>query len=452
MGVPWISKHLTPNQFKKNQKMTFVSETQRLEYIAAHNLMAIDEAKIDFSAGDIHVLSGGNGVGKTTLSGTIHQLLADRAPEKPLADGKMAGFYKAKLESGVVIYYQFDEDQAGGLLTIRDPEGKPLSKAATRAFLRNLAGNSGQSFDLDAFLRETQPKEQRKMLMQLVNVDLDQYDEKVKAAEDERRDANRQVRDQKARAGEYDESLADQDLLEPRQLVEEKNRMLEHNRLVQGKKDKADTNLETQGQVARRIEGLERQLQEARTQLQELEGQHAELSEWLKTPANAPHPQADLEAIDKQLQHADTQNDAIRNARQMKREHEQLQALEAVASEKQAAVEAAQQERMEAVKAAKLPADGLEFSADGGLLLHGQPLAQACAGDRAVAGLQIKAQELGALRYVSFDASHLDYHNTRKVLKWAVDNDLQLAVEIAERSADRQGLTIEVASVYYGES
>lgn len=420
----------------------------RLESISAHNLMAIGAAKVDFKQGDIYVVSGGNGAGKTTLSETLRHILQGNTPGKPLKDGQMAGFFQAKLATGEVLYWQFDEQQQ--VLTIKDPEGKPMGESRKKAFIRLLAGETKKPFDMDAFLKETAPSRQRDMLLQLVDLDLEGLELAIKDARDERTVANRRVKEQQARVQEYDPTLLAEQVEDASQVASRYAAMQQQNSAYDQKSTELRGLAEKAEARTARIAELEAEIKRLTAERDQYVVQQDEIQQWLDDEENAPYTQEQLQQTQQAIREADTKNEAIRHAQRMAQEQKALMEARKDAQAAEEAVKAAEQKRMDAVRQAELPG-GLEFDPDGdGLLLNGQPLAQACASEVTICGLQIKARELGELKFIAFDGSHLDFQNTMKVIEWMYANGLQGMIEIAERTRERQALTITVAEAYYG--
>lgn len=419
----------------------------RIEAISAQNYMAIESARIDFTMGDIYVVSGGNGVGKTTLSETLRNILYDSLPGKPLKDGEMAGFFRTKLSTGETIHWKFDEE--GRVLTIKDPRGKEMGKATARAFLRRMAGESKKPFDMDAFLRETQPKKQRQAILQLVNLNLDEHDAAVKDAVEARKDANRRVKDQQARIEDYDPVLAGEEILDATTLANRLTAMTQHNGEYERKNAQCEGLQARIDSANREREQLEEQLRKLNASIVEMGNEHSALLSELAEDAQ-PYTQEEMDQVRSDVRNCETKNEKIRHAKRMQEEEQALENYRLEATEADAEVKRAEQARMDVVRDADLPG-GLDFDPNGdGLLLNGQPLEQACASEVTICALQIKFRELGQLRFIAFDGSHLDYENTMKVLKWMQENGVQGIIEIAERSRERLGLTITVADVYYG--
>jgi len=419
--------------------------------------MAIPEATIDFAVGNVHIVAGGNGVGKSTLTQHLFEVLKGNVPSVPLKKGALAGFYKVVLDDAEA-YIRLDEDQS--TFELKQPSGKAMSQAATKEWIRRVCGDQSGVFDIDAFLSETQPKVRKAMLQKLANVDVDAHDLAVKNTHDTRKEAKRKLAEQEVRVKDYDPSIAGKELVDVGALLAERNRLAglnqERNALTQDlnfKHQAEERKRDEKADIDRDIERLKAQLKEAeeRATAKQIEvnaAVEAVKTAQAKLDAAKPADPNEVLRIDQELTNASQTNADINKHKGMEQDVRQLKELRTAVETSEQAVKDAEQARVNAIASVPLP-EGLKFTSDGqDLLLNDLPLDQACKSELTILSIKLQSMHLGELKYIAFDGSHLDHANLSKVVQWIQDNGYQAAIEIAERAKDAQGLHVVVAEQY----
>lgn len=427
-----------------------MSEKVTLQYIHGENLMAIKDLTVDFSAGDIHVISGGNGRGKTTASRMLYDLLRKKYPAEPLGKNGDAGEFEAKMSDGHLVKYTFDD--ASQLLTIYDPGGRALSKDQQRYYIRYLLGSDASSFDIDKFIAETQPKKRQEMLMQLCDLNLSEIDDRIKDKTEERRMANTRLRDHRARhthpVDHGTKMQAEKPLVDAVALMDQLEAAEKRNREIE-QRQATTTHLSNEAQAnTSKIQSLQAEIDRLSARNEAIVQELTVIEDELGRPENQ---KAETDGIREQLRTTEQTNDQIKMARAV---------LEAAEAEQQYLQEATRlndelaslnDERKEMLAKASPPASGLEFTHSGDdLLLNGIPINQASTAEIAIAALQIRASQLGGLKYVAFDGSNVDYENIRKVIEWLSAQGLQCMIEVAARTREGLELQISNADDYFG--
>jgi len=431
-----------------------MSDNIKILSIEATNYMALKNTKVDFALGDVFIVRAANGKGKTTLGESLFRLLQGKYPEKPLMKGESIGFFKATLEDGTVIKYQFDTDTQS--LTLHDATGKKISDTSAREIIRRLIGDTKKSFDMDAFLRETAPAKQRAMIQQLAGVDLSEHDTAVKTARDLRTEINRKVEFQKPRVVGYDEAIAAKPLVNVAALLEQRNALAALNQQRNTLSQEINYKQQTEDreryellQSDKEVADLQVKLKAAQARWDAKQASIAAAVEAVKTAklrlATAkPADPDEVLRIDHELTTASQTNAEINKHKAMQSDVTQLAQMQTQAKQADEKVKALEAARLEAIKAAQLPG-GLQFDPNGeGLLLKGFPLSQSCSADLSICALQIKAQELGELGFVAFSGVFLDYANMQLVIDWLKENGLQAFIEKNAERAEEAELTVTV--------
>ncbi len=108
-----------------------------------------------------------------------------------------------------------------------------------------------------------------------------------------------------------------------------------------------------------------------------------------------------------------------------------------------AKIQEVEQAKKQAIAEANLPVPGLTFD-DNQLFLNGLPFerTQINTAQLIITGLKIQMALLGQVRIARFDGSLLDNSSLAEVETWAAANNLQLFVELVDRSGE--ALKIEV--------
>lgn len=448
----------------------------KVQRITIQNFKAIAEIDMQLDGASV-LLVGGNGSGKTTV-GRIADILTNRSrPAVPLRRGTEEGFAQIELSDGTLIEWKFNEQEDS--LVIIDPSGKVVRKPA-----QLIAKLVGSRFDIDAFMNE-QPAKQRKMLAQIAGIDLDDLDARYKTAYEERAAIKRDLAASAARVGEILDPvfrISAASLLEQVEQMRAKNAKREdaisklagleaerdglliaieslsakHKNAMQIYNDLKQAAPLVQHAVKQDFDSSWQQQKNTLeafltlsdffdTQIRDIYAKKIEAKETLSAiadrirvaneyiPTMPRFSEDDIKEVLDKISSIDANNLA---AMKYESQQEALAAVELLRKELEAAqllVDAINAERTDLLKSNPLPADGLEFGEDG-LLLNGLPFSdsQIATSAKMLAAVQIAASLMGDLKFVHFDASILDKNSAQKLMSWASQNGLQLAMERAD--------------------
>jgi recombinational DNA repair ATPase RecF len=135
-------------------------------------------------------VAGSNESGKTSTLDSIMYALKDKSaqPERPLRDGAKSGKIEVKLSGGISIFRSITPGGTGKYEVCKDgvPQTKPLE------FLANYF--TKDAFDAADFFKMDKVK-QRKFLLDLLKIDVEGINAKIKMAYDKRAEVNRKLSD-----------------------------------------------------------------------------------------------------------------------------------------------------------------------------------------------------------------------------------------------------------------
>jgi len=413
----------------------------RIELIQISNIGPIEAATIDYAGGLLVSAVGQNGSGKSTAS-LVFDALQGKFDPKALKAGADKGTFEIEFSyQGQQIrcvctltrFKSGDESKVEQALQFFGPDAKQIGVGKATELVKFLVGTKPE-FDVNEFIATTAPAKRKEMMQKLSGVDLAPLVIAEKAAENERTEANRKVKEQQARALPYDEELATKEPISAADLSAQKTTIQDHNTKFDRAKERHTQNEQSAKDVDWNIQQIEAQIKDLQTKLQSQNDAKKSIAKsvgdgekWLQDPANAPK---DTTAIDLQLADLTATNERISQSKRLKTESATLEQLQVVAQEKEKAVVAARDAKLTAIKKAQLPA-GLAFDPDSevGLLLNGQPIERASSAELTIAALQCATRGTGALHWIHVDCKALDYVNFQKVCEWLKDQKWQALLE-----------------------
>lgn len=437
-----------------------------LRHLRIKNFGKVREAELDLSIGNIVILKGPNASGKSTVSQHIFDMLRGQFPGTALTIGQESGLYEGEFTTGEKFYYRYD-DIEGERLILKDENGKPMNRTQAAKRVRELIGKNGH-FNIDAYIAETAPGALRKMAAKLVDQDLTEVDKAIKDAEDARKE---QGRDVKRCEGVWVDSisgfetmeeveaameLADRDevvVSEVAQAIADVREKKANIKLSEDRIKRFDENIQNEDREIARIDNeiaeYERKVKALKEERKKAEDGKANIEKAKKKEevelGKLPQVQdGEIEELEEKMRKAEETNKSIRTAKAIKKAKEEHEAAKTLYKKKDDAVTTAREEKVKKIASAKLPA-GLSLNDEGHLVLsNGLPLHAASDAEKTICGLEIALEEIGELKYVAFDGSHLDGNNLVRVVKMIEDAGCQAVIEIAERDPNVKGLHIEI--------
>jgi len=405
--------------------------------------------------GDVVVISGKNGQGKTSVLDSIEWLFAGakHIQSVPIRKGEKSARIKAKIGDRDVEF----------IVTRSMREGKPQELIVTTA--EGFTPPGGAQGVLDAFLgslsfdplgfSRMNAKEQVAELLRVFPIGIDpiELDGMNRTDYAKRTDVNR---DAKARRTQATAVTVAPDLptkpIDEAKLLDLLTDAADGNQIIEQRKAKrADVAREIENATARAVRDRDKAEEihrRATEQIDELlaaarasEVLAGELKKKLDDAAPLPEP-VDISELKAELNAAKATNEAIRTRETKAKLLKDAEAFEAESKRLTEQMEAREQAKREAVAAAKFPVEGLGFG-DGIVTLGGVPFDQASASETLKVSVAIGIAANPKLRVMLIrDGSLLDDDSREQIAAMAEDADTQLWIEVA-RTDEPTGFVIE---------
>jgi DNA repair exonuclease SbcCD ATPase subunit len=380
--------------------------------------------------GDVVVIAGRNGAGKSSVLDAIWMALGGAAAAKstprPIRDG--ADKARVSLDLGDL---RVTRTWVGEKTTLLVENADGARYSTPQAILDRLVGKL--SFDPLAFAQQD-PRTQRATLLELVGFDPSELDADRAAAYDERTAVGREVRTLEAQLGAMAEpapedvgaaEVSSTDVLQDYYAAQD----------VVRRREDASRNLD-----ATRV-GLadaEESLRIAQARYADAQAAHERAKVRVQELPEAP----DLDTFRERLATLEATNTRIRAAHEygnvLRRRDDVRARYEALTAE----IARIDEEKQSAIRGAAMPITGLGFDADG-VTFRGVPFSQCSSAERLRVSLAMAMALNPTLRVVRItDGSLLDSANMALIAEMAADNDFQCWIERVDESGD-VGVVIE---------
>jgi len=423
------------------------------------NVLKIKAAAIK-TIGNVVMVQGGNGAGKSSvLDSIVIALKGGRdIPEQPITKGADKGAVRIDFGDFTLIR---SLTKKGAYLKIESSDGSEVK--SPQDFLNKLIGNI--SFDPLAFINEDSAK-QRKVLMEIAGIDVEDLNAREKDIYDRRTEASRESArtEGKMKASKRWPDVKNTEPIQVSTLTKKLEGALTHNasRVEREKanaqlrqnallnKDSVAANVATITELKTRIEILEKENKELNESIEAARIAHRTEKEALEN-----FESIDVEAIQKEISDIEGTNSKIRDN----------QAADTALSEFQAAkknydaldrdLNSVRQEKVDLIAKAKIPVPGLTFD-DSQLLYNGIPLAQASDGEKLMVGMRMSMALNPTLRVLRIkDGSLIDKKNMAILVKLCEEGDYQLWIEkVSDHddyvAAGKVGIFIEEGEIIDG--
>lgn len=408
--------------------------------LTAQNVMGVEEIDWDFEGHSLWLIGGRNGQGKTSALRALVMALAGRSgmdgwPELPLREGEREGSIKVELtgsqelqeEQQLTAELRFLRRRSGAIQeTFRLYDSAGEDAPEPRTLLKRLFKTRG--FDPLAFER-AKPKEQRKILLEAMGVDLDSITEHRSVIYAERTEANRRYREIEAKLKVMERPKdAPSKLVDTSKLAERLRAAQENNRALKKAEDRvAKLDVEIDGYI-QQIKALEKKISDAKVVREEafVESRKLEM--------------IDESAIVDEISAATEQNAKFGKLEAFKAVAKQADEAKAQADVLTQGLETIDQEQKAFLEQAKWPLPGMSVD-DDCVLVDGIPFAQCSQSQRIRASLQIGMWLNPELRLlVCEDGSALDSDSLQEIEQYAKANDYLVLVEVVTRTPGDEGL------------
>jgi recombinational DNA repair ATPase RecF len=379
----------------------------RLKINNVLNLRAIDVRP------DKHVnkVSGKNAAGKSNLLETIRfSLLGKRAmPPKPLKNGAKKGDIKVDLGDYIV---EVKITKQGEYWKVCDKEGNPVK--SPQSLLKEIVGPI--SFDPLALLDEDQ-KKLRAVLLELVGVNLDEFDTQIAKLREERTVVGRTAKSAKAlldQATWHDDAPKEE--VKVNDLAEELRKANETNQQIATVGNNIDTSQVRLRELLDDIERCKEAIAGWQKHLQE-----NTVIDTAPIQANIDNAEADNQKVRDNNAYTDREQAYQKDKDEYDKFTEDIEALEG--------------EKDEALQKARMPVEGLGVDEDG-VTFDGIPLEQVNKAKRIEIGTAIHMAMNPKLKVMFVDSNAFDEETEAAIEAAVKDKDYQLFSEVVDDDSE----------------
>lgn len=379
-----------------------------------------------------------NGSGKTTFCEAFSRVCNSAMPKDIVSKGAVNGKCTFTLSDGSVLDWSKAADKDKPVITFTSAEGK-VSKPTQKA-LKELVGSD---FDINRDFINATPKEQKAFIARVSGLDFAELDANIKTAEENRTYIKRSCKEAEARASGANPALAGKELID----VDSISAQIE---TLAAKEARQKEQAAAMDKLNARKAAIEAEFEAMKAKFEALKKEQGKIIQDLargeKALSEHQNLSDEISKLKAERTEAQTQNQAIQAARSKQADVQAFIEKQNEVRFAEEAVEQARKEKIAAVKAAKFPAD-LIAGEDGASLYftdkNGQQIALESANEaqKTIIGLKIGLGQLGEVKAMSVDVSHLDKKNRQLVFDWADENGLQL---FAEKVSDDEGMIVEI--------
>lgn len=376
-----------------------------VQEIELSNFKTIKEFKAGFE-GNVYLVTGENGIGKSTLIQAIGILLTGNRSDNLLKKGEKSGFAKMKVGTGDDAYeveLKFSETNPRGTLVIGKKDGlRSDRKSALEQIFKY------EDFDANEFLRWSETAEGRRKQAELVKtllpaetiIKINTLDFEVAQAREKRTENGREM---KLYEGQVKTLFVTKEEIEKystpvdvSKLAEEQRAALEKNQkraAVQERKNNRDEDIleiplsleKSEKTTAEKIEIAENRIKELEAEIEqakadfanevnlakaketELKQLNKDAEKWL-----SENPEIDTSEISDKIKNSEEHNKKANQVQQYQTAFAKLQELADKHSGFETTITEGVAKKKTLIESAKLPVEGLDFSEDG-ITLNGIP-------------------------------------------------------------------------------
>lgn len=428
-------------------------EVVNLVKVEVRNIQGIQYAKVEPKVAGATIIGGKNSAGKSSLLNSIAWTLGgDKlCPEHPIREGQDKAVCKVELSEDkermfppctvIRTWKKNTKGEEVSSLQIKTLEG--FTAPAPQTILDNIIGTLG--FEPERFLRSN-PKEQAKILRELVGLDFTGLDQEYKDLYEERTGINKRIEQLKARyeAMAFHPDAPEEPVSVAELMAELKVREAasKANRDVITAAEKANNSVanltQKQSDAVAAVIDAERVLEEARSHLTQMQTDLAvavEAAEQARVAVVGLVDPNEQEIQDKITASDETNRKQRENAAKAAIRADHTTAVqEADAATKR--LDEIKEEKRVTTEAAKWPISGLGFD-ENGVLFNGRELSQASTTEQMKTAIAIRVALSPSLQFAILrDGSLLDEEQLAVVADFAAQMGTQLFIERVGRGGE----------------
>lgn len=423
--------------------------------LEARNIMQLRAVEIDLQGKDLVIISGMNGVGKSTALDIFAMTVwgAGLCPTEPISEGKREGFSRVEMVDYIATrkFWLTAKNELASKVILKSKDGAEFK--SPHEMLKKILGPV--TTDPLEFTRkiEKEPKKARDLLLQLAKIEID-LEEMARARKEIYDNRTRVNKERKNKEGELagmgrpdpgllvDEiSLSGlqreyQDALKVKQNNDQTREKLEEEEKGEDRNNREIENIQSQ------IKTMEREIKDRHEYLDNL---HKSLKEY-GTQKEALQQQVDalvdpdFETISQKTAEAEGTNKEIRAAKTLQEKRTMLGILiESTTDESHRLtheIDELDAQKDGALQGAEFPVKGLSVD-ENGIRFNGFPLAQASKSEWIKIGLAISTKMNPKATLIRiYEGSSLDSENMQIIKEFARENKLAILVEVVDETGN----------------
>lgn len=374
---------------------------------------------------EIMCLTGRNEAGKSTVLEVLRMFFGGKkySPENPVTTGKKKG--GAVLELGKYTAKLSVTAKGGYYLSLYDEEGQevPSPQTVLTQMVKNIA------FDPSRFIH-MEPKEQAKVLREILGVDTTELDAKRKKCYDRRTEIGREVSQLEAslKLLPLYKGVPDKEVT----TAEITKKISDALKLNQQRTETAKTikfNEESIQKTRNHIEDLKKQILEAENRITRTEAENKTHTKWLEL-----NPAQDIEVLETQSQELEEINKKVRGNQDRKKTREKLLKVQDDHDTLSEAIKEIDEKKEKLLEGVDMPIQGLTFDEDG-IYYDGFPFRDVSTGKALTIATALGISQNPDLRVLILqDGSDIDSFNFAAIRQLAKAEDFLIIIEKMDES------------------
>lgn len=417
----------------------------KITKLFAENVKRLQAVEIT-PGGDVVVLAGDNGAGKSSVLDAIAMTLGGKelVCSKPVRSGQDRAKSVVELSNGLVVTRTYT---AGGTTSLKVEAKDGARYGSPQSMMDAIVGKL--SFDPLAFTR-LKPIEQKQALQKLVGLDFSKLDAYHAGIFTQRTEVNREIARlesvlQSRPVHEVPAELVSMDELNREMEEAAKNNKRRSERVNEEEKAEGNVVLQERNMMncADAVERAQRMLEDAQRALEGAKDAHKNARnamdrslEELRRIKDLPVPPAvDTQKIVSKMTEVASTNAKIKEAQERRALEEQLKVAKGDAEAFTSQLQAIAEDKQAHLKAAKFPVDGLSFTEDG-VMYNGVPFQQCSTGEQIRVSVAVGMAMNPQLKVLLCrDGSLLDAKSLKAITEQAKENGYQLWIETCRPDA-----------------
>ncbi len=376
--------------------------------LQAENVKRIEVVEIT-PDGNLVVIGGRNGAGKTSLLDSIEMLLGGKRAqtERPVHEGEENAYIRGELDTNYVISKTINAKTGREELTVTDKAGGKYSGGA-----QTLLDNLYNKHTIDPRRFATLDKDKRyKTLAQIAGVDPEPIERRILGIFEQRKMLNPKIQELEGKVSGF---RFHQDVPEVEHSVTDISQQIREATAKANEYDRTQENLKKAWQ----------DIADYKAKIEELENFAASAQSWLEQ-----NPKPDLEQLNTALAKVDEVNTKVRENAWQKSLSQELSNVKGQYNKFSTQLEEARKEKQELLNRAQYPIPGISLK-DGEIYYEDIPFSEISASKRLILGAAIGFAQSPELKILLIkDAPYIDDESMQQLYNLAAAVDGQIWIE-----------------------